>query len=275
MKIQSIIDIAIKNLKIRLRQRQTYFFSFGFPLIFTFVFYFIFGSQEIISGVSIFTLSISGLLIYTASFGTINTAVVFCSEKQTGTLVRIDTTPCKRSHIFIGTLLSESVFLMIQLIIMFIVGYGILRLKWGYDITTGVFHLDLSLLIIGFIIIFIFGLSTLGLGIIISAYAKTIEAGLGISMVYVMPVLFLSGVMIPFENPIVYVFPPFWANQFYLQVVVLGHNLWTDPLLSNSDNIFNAGVTNIPLWGALVVIITFLFLTLIVGIFLFNRKTLT
>jgi len=90
-----------------------------------------------------------------------------------------------------------------------------------------------------------------------------------------MPVLFLSGVMVPFENLIVYVFPPFWANQIYLQVVVLGHNLWTDPLLSNSDNIFNAGVTNIPLWGALVVIITFLFLTLIVGIFLFNRKTLT
>ncbi|MFX1496880.1 MAG: ABC transporter permease [Promethearchaeota archaeon] len=270
-----IIDIAIKNLKIRFRQRQTYFFSFGFPLIFTFVFYFIFGTQEIIPGFSVFTLSISGLLIYTASFGTINAAVVFCSEKQSGTLIRMDTTPCKRSQIFIGTLLSESVFLIVQLIIMFIVGYGILRLQWGYNMTTGAFHQDLSLLVIGYIIIFIFGLSTLGLGIIISAYAKTAEAGLGISMIYVMPVLFLSGAMIPFENPIVYFFPPFWANQLYQQIVVLGQNLWTDSLISNSDNIFNAATTNIPLWGALFIIIAFLAITLVIGIMLFNKKTLS
>ncbi|MFW9781483.1 MAG: ABC transporter permease [Candidatus Heimdallarchaeota archaeon] len=275
MKIHSIIEITMKNLKIRLRQRQTYFFSFGFPLIFTFVFYFIFGTQEIISGFSLFTLLISGLLIYTASFGTINTAVVFCSEKQTGTLIRIDTTPCKRSNIFIGTLLSESFFLMIQLIIMFIVGYGILRLKWGYDISKGVFNQDLILLIIGFFIVFIFGLSTLGLGIIISAYAKTVEAGLGIAMVYVMPVLFLSGAMVPFENPIVYAFPPFWANQLYQQVVILGHNLLTDSLLTNSDNILNAVATRIPLWGALIIIIAFLAITLMIGILLFNKKTLS
>jgi len=266
------LSIMVKNLKIRLRQRQTYIFSFGFPLMFTFIFYFIFGIEEIIPGFTIFTFSISGMLIYTASFGTINTAVVFSSEKQNGTLIRLETTPCKKSAIFIGTLFSESIFLVIQLIIMFIIAYGILGLKWGYNLSEGIFHLDIKLLIVGFIIIFIFGLSTLGLGIMISAYAKTVEAGLGIAMLYVMPVLFLSGSMVPFENPIVYFFPPFWANRLYQQVVILGHNLWLDPLLANSDNLLRADTTNIPLWGALMIIVGFLIITLIVGLFLFNRK---
>jgi len=266
------LAIMVKNLKIRLRQRQTYIFSFGFPLMFTFIFYFIFGIEEIIPGFTIFTFSISGMLIYTASFGTINTAVVFSSEKQNGTLIRLETTPCKKSAIFIGTLFSESIFLVIQLIIMFIIAYGILGLKWGYNLSEGIFHLDIKLLIVGFIIIFIFGLSTLGLGIMISAYAKTVEAGFGIAMLYVMPVLFLSGSMVPFENPIVYFFPPFWANRLYQQVVILGHNLWLDPLLANSDNLLRADTTNIPLWGALMIIVGFLIITLIVGLFLFNRK---
>ena len=272
-KMEHITAIMVKNLKIRMRQKQTYIFSFGFPIIFTLMFYFMLGSEEIVSGFKIFTLSISGMLVYAASIGTINSALVFSSEKQLGTLIRLETTPCTRTSIFIGSLFSEGVFMLIQSIIMFILGYGILGIKWGYNFDNSTFDQNISLIILGFTIIFIFGLSTLGIGIIISAYAKSMESALGIANVYALPVLFLSGAMIPFESPIVYFFPPWWANQIYQQVVVLGHNLWTDPLLANSSNIFTAPATILPLWSAFLILIAVFLITLILGILMFNRKT--
>lgn len=272
-KMSHITAIMVKNLKIRMRQKQTYIFSFGFPIIFTLMFFFMLGTEEIVSGFKIFTLSISGMLVYAASIGTINSALVFSSEKHLGTLIRLETTPCTRTSIFIGSFFSEGIFMLIQLIIMFILGYGILGIKWGYNINNSTFDQNIGIIILGFTIIFIFGLSTLGIGIMISAYAKSMESALGIANVYAIPVLFLSGAMIPFESPIVYFFPPWWANQVYQQVVVLGHNIWTDSLLANSSNIFTAPATVLPLWSALLIIIAIFFLTIMVGILLFNKKT--
>ena len=131
-----------------------------------------------------------------------------------------------------------------------------------------------NLLFLGFLIIFIFGLSTLGIGIIISAYAKTANAAVGFSMMYVMPIIFLSGSMIPFESPIVYLCPPFWVNQLYQQVIILGDDLWSDTLRLNTQNIFQAEFSILPLWGSLIIILSILLGTIFLGIKLFQKKTL-
>ncbi|UCG00336.1 MAG: ABC transporter permease [Candidatus Heimdallarchaeota archaeon] len=259
--------IAAKNLKIKLRNRQTYLYSFGFPLLFTILFYFIFKPMTVsISGITVFDMAVSGMLIYTASFGTINAATSLTIEKERLTLTRLDTTPVGRAKIFIGTLVSESVFLIIQLVLMFTISYGLLGAQWYKN--------NLNLLFLGFLIIFIFGLSTLGIGIIISAYAKTANAAVGFSMMYVMPIIFLSGSMIPFESPIVYLCPPFWVNQLYQQVIILGDDLWSDTLRLNSQNIFQAEFSILPLWGSLVIILFILLGTIFIGIKLFQKKTL-
>ncbi|MHA2165985.1 MAG: ABC transporter permease, partial [Candidatus Hodarchaeales archaeon] len=127
----------------------------------------------------------------------------------------------------------------------------------------------------GLTLIFIFGISTLGIGIVISAYAKTADAATGISMCYVMPVLFLSGIFIPFDSPIVYFFPPFWVNQIFQQVVMLGDDLFLDSFRYHSLNIFSSEFTAIPLWGAIVIIIITTLVSLYGAIILFQRKTLT
>ena len=228
-----------------------------------------FGSQSIagMPGWTVFDFAIAGMLIYAASFGTINAASAFSYEKHQGTLLRLDTTPIGRDKIFLGTLISEAVILIIQLLIMFILGYAVMGLRW-YDYNVG-------LLFIGFLIMFIFGLSTLGLGIIISAYAKTEDAAVGIAMMYALPTTFMSGAMVPFESNIVYIFPPFYAFQIYKQVVILGENFWTTNLMYNDPYQTGLGYTNIPLWGAFLIIVAFLAATLILGIILFQRKTLT
>jgi ABC-type transport system involved in multi-copper enzyme maturation permease subunit len=264
---QIINAIAKKNLKIKLRNHQTYLYSFGFPLLFTILFYIIFKPISVTSnGISVFDLAISGMLIYTASFGTINAATSLTIEKERLTLARLDTTPVGRAKIFFGTLLSESFFLIIQLVLMFTISYGLLGAQW--------YEKNLTLLILGFFIIFLFGLSTLGVGIIISASAKSANAAVGLSMMYVMPILFLSGSIIPFEHPIVYLCPPFWANQLYQQVVILGDDLWSDSLRLNAQNIFTAEFSSLPLWGSFIIILLILLGTTFIGIKLFQKKTL-
>ena len=91
-------------------------------------------------------------------------------------------------------------------------------------------------------------------------------------MMYVMPIIFLSGAMIPFESPIVYLCPPFWVNQLYQQVVILGDDLWSDTLRLNSQNIFQAEFSIIPLWGSLVIILFILVATIFIGIKLFQKN---
>ena len=267
MSLQIIKIIAEKNLKLKLRNYQTYIYSFGFPLLFTIIFYIVFKPMivSIDGNLSVFDLATSGMLIYTASFGTINAANSLTFEKERLTLRRLDTTPVGRANIFLGTLLSESFFLIIQLITMFFISYGILGAKW--------YEKNLILLFVGFLIVLLFGLSTLGIGIIISAIAKSASAAIGFSMMYVMPILFMSGAMIPLESPIVYFCPPFWANQLYQQVVILGDNLLLGSMKVNSVNILDAEYSMFPLWGTILVIILILVSTIYLGIKLFQRKT--
>ncbi len=269
--LDQILAIAVKNLKLKFRNWHTYLYTFGFPIMFTLIFYFALGQpfDPVIPGKEdwvIFDFGFAGMLIYTASFGTINAASAFSHEKYQGTLVRLDTTPVGRGKIFIGTLISESVTLVIMLVLMFLLGYGALGVHMHEQ--------NVGLLFIGFLIMFIFGLSTVGLGIIISAYAKTEDAAIGLAMMYVLPITFLSGAMMPLESNLVYAFPPFYAFQAYKQVVLLGDNFWTTNLAFNDPYNKGLGYTNIPLWGAFLIIIAFLVVTLIVGILLFQRKTL-
>lgn len=268
--LDMMLAIAKKNLKIKFATYQTYLYTLGFPLMFTFLFYFIFGTQSAnipsFPDYRIFDLSISGMIMYAGSFATINAALSLTQEKQRGTLLRLDTTPVGRGKIFIGTLLSESVFLVFQMLIMFLVGYAVLGLKW--------YHNNPALLIFGFLIAFFFGLSTLGLGIIISAFAKTADSALGISMIYAMLSVFLSGALVPFSSPIVYCLPPFYANMLFRQIVILGDNFWT-ATLRLSDLQMTADPNGIPLWSAFLILLAFLLITLVLGIKFFQRKTIS
>lgn len=263
---EMIKSFVNKNLKIKSRSWVTYIFTFIFPVMFTFLLYAMFGSQEIAPGWRIFDIYISGMFIYAGSSGLINAAISLADEKAKGTLVRLDTTPLGRKNLFLGTLISESIVLMIQLLIMFIVGYGILGLKWH--------EYNVLLLIFGYFIALLYGLSTLGIGVIISAIAKTPEAANGISMMYMMPVLYLSGAFGPFASNIQYILPPFWAFSLYRQVIIFGHNFWTGYVQISSSNPFIEEYISIPLWGAFTILIAILIITLWIGIKLFQKKTI-
>jgi len=167
-----------------------------------------------------------------------------------------------RKNIFLGTLISESAFLAVQILVMFILSYGILDQYY-----VGYFEL-----FIGFLVSLLFGILSVGIGIIIASFSKNAEVADGIALTFIMPVIFASGAMVPFESPIVYFMPPYWAKQIYLQFTVFGDGL-TSNLYSSSMIGYTATETLIPIWGGILILIAMTLGFIILGIKLFQKKT--
>ena len=249
------IQIAIKNIKDKLRHWQYMVFSLGFAIMFTLLFYFFLGREE-------FQYSFPGMIIYTTAAGTTSAAIAFAVDKTSGMLERLDTMPTGRKNLFLGALLSETFMISLQIIIMFILGYAVLQVPY-----KGIFEL-----FIGFFIAVLFGISSVGIGIIISGIAKTPESANAISLFYYMPILFLSGSLWPFESVIVYFTPPYWAKQIFLQITVVGDGL-LDLLYSSSLIGFTARQIPITLLGGLLIVVAFTTAFILLGILIFQKKT--
>jgi len=256
------IQIAIKNLKDKLRHWQYLFFSLLLPIMFTIMFYFMLGSEEDPSGRSYFDYGFPGMIIYAIGIGTMNAAIMFAQERRSGMLNRLDTMPTGRKNIFLGALISESLFLIIQIIIMFIFGYVLL----------GLYFVGPLELFFGFLISVLFGISAVGLGIMVASVSKTVEIANAFSLLIFMVLIFLSGSLMPFESPIVYFTPPFWAKQIFLQLTVLGHGL-NDNLYSSSLIGSSAEVIPITLLGGLLIVVAFSIGFTLLGILIFQKKT--
>ncbi len=249
------IQIAIKNIKDKIRHWQYMVFSLGFAVMFTLLFYFFLGREE-------FQYGFPGMIIYTTAAGTTSAAISFAVDKTSGMLARLDTMPTGRKNLFLGALLSETFMISLQIILMFILGYGVLQVPY-----KGIYEL-----FIGFFIAVLFGISSVGIGIIISGIAKTPDIANAIALFYYMPILFLSGSLWPFESPIVFFTPPYWAKQIFLQITVLGDGL-LDPLYNSSLIGVSAQQIPISLLGGLLIVVAFTVAFILLGIFIFQKKT--
>jgi ABC-type transport system involved in multi-copper enzyme maturation permease subunit len=263
--LDQVVMIVRKDTKIRFSNPQTYIYTFGFPLMLTFMFYYIFGTNEMVPGWRVYDVVISGMIVFAASFSTVNAAVSLTLEKEKGTLKRLDTTSVSRTSLFLATLITESIFLCIQIALMMLISYTILGLRWDAA--------DPFAMVAGFGFAFIFGLSSLGIGIVISAYAKTIANANGLAMMYVMPLIYLSGAMAPFESPIQYFIPAFWASQLFKQVVIMGHDFWTGFVQISSKDPFVNQFLPIPLWCGFLILVGIVIAMIALGIVLFQKKT--
>jgi ABC-2 type transport system permease protein len=256
------IKIANKNLKSKIRQWQYIFFSLLMPIMFTFMFYFMFGTIETLSGKTAYDYAFPGMIIYATGIGTMNAAIMFAEEKNSGMLERLDTMPTGRKNIFLGALISESFFLTFQILVMFIIGYVVL----------GLYFASALALFFGFLIAVMFGISSVGLGIIIASFSKTIEIANAFSLIVFMLIIFMSGSLVPFDSPIVYYTPPFWAKQLFLQITVMGHGL-NENLYGGSFIEGGSKITPIPLWGGLFIVVVYTIAFILIGILIFQKKT--
>jgi ABC-type multidrug transport system permease subunit len=250
----------MKNLKYRFREPQQYLFLFGFPIMFTFVFWFMFKDVISISPLhNQFDIFIWGLISFVVAFSTQSASVAFSQEKDKGTLKRLMTTPVGTRNIFIGFITSEIILLILQVLVIYSLGFFLL----------GGYYTNLGILMLNFLMYMLLGVFFIGVGLILAATLSAKLAG-QLPMLVVMPIVFLSGIFVPFDNPILYGNPVFWVSAFTREMGFSGKTLFDTIEIIQLSGI--AIDTGIPIILSIPLTIFFAFGFLLIGLILFKRK---
>ena len=144
------------------------------------------------------------MIIYATGLICNSAAIFFTNGKKSGMLERLGTMPVERKSIFMGGSLSGNYFSrIIQILIMFILGYGLMQ----------VYFKDFSLMLVGFFIAIQFAIQSAGIGLIISAFSKPgCSKWICIDVFYASH--FLIGILIRLESDIVYFFRLIGPSKF-------------------------------------------------------------
>lgn len=158
------------------------------------------------------------------------TSLSVAREREQGTLDQLLVSPLNTSHIFIGKAVPALIVAVFQSSI--VLGIGI----WGYEIPFA------GSLLLFYLTILIYGLSLVGVGLLISSMCETQQQAFIGVFVFILPAILLSGYISPVENMPQWLQTITWINpirhfteitkQIYLKdasLAVVWHSVW--PLL--------------------------------------------
>lgn len=208
------------------------FSTFALPLMFLVIFTALLGNGQERVGV----ISIKESTYYVAAMATFaviqacytNVAASICVQRDLGILKRIDGTPLPKVS-YMGSRLLHSTLVGLILVVI-TVAFG--RLAYGASVPTGnaLFH---------FLLMLVLGAAAFcALGLAISAAIPNADAAVPIIQLTILPLLFLSGIFIPFNNAtpnwlvwVARVFPVRHFAQGVLAGVARTPFDWTDVLV--------------------------------------------
>ena len=114
-------------------------------------------------------------------------------------------------------------------------------------------------------------ITCIGIGLMIAAVLSEKLAS-EVPMLLIMPFVFLSGAIMPLDNPIIYVNPLFWAHQVAFNVAFSGKNPFTQNITLFNYTTQVSTNTGIPIIIGLPIVIIFGIFFLIVGLILFKKR---
>ena len=250
MKRQRIIAFVKIQLKSLIKVPTALFIILILPVALILIFGFAFGSIYVEdygwTGQDgyLFEFMVPGFIAISGLFMAIPVALSFSEDREQGLLKRINTTPTTGAE-FIGShLLSNMSMSIIQVAIIAVVTF-----LMGYRGTPeGV--------ILAFVIMVIFSISTIGFGLIAATIAKSAKAAGGIIQIFVLPQqLLASGLYpLPSEAKAVSMFMPLHYASDALTLLLNGTPL-----------------TDISIWIDLLVLTIFSLVIIFVGILLFKK----
>jgi ABC-2 type transport system permease protein len=170
------------------------FFTFAFPLMFLVIFTSLLGNGTVHIG----SLSVKASTYYVAamaSFGVItacysNIAMTLAFQRDTGVLKRIDGSPLPGGS-FLGSRVIHALFVAV-LLVAITAGFG--RAFYGAELPNGV-------LLLRFLVMLVVGaMAFCALGLAVTAVIPNADAAPAIVNASILPLLFLSGIFIPFGN---------------------------------------------------------------------------
>lgn len=123
-----------------------------------------------------------GIFAYAAIFLTMTVAQAFTTDRETGLLRRIQTTPTKPAEIMMSQTISNMIIALVQAVLVFAMAHLV-----GYRPSGDALSFAMA-----FIIVSLFSLCNVGFGLITATIAKSSGAATGLSFVFIMPQMFLG-----------------------------------------------------------------------------------
>lgn len=156
------------------------------PIMFMLLFRYVFGGAINTGGTSYVNFLVAGILVQTAAFGSMYTAIGVATDLQRGIIDRFRSLPMMSSAVLVGHTVADLVRNTISSVIMILVGLAV-----GFRPKADV--LD-WVLVFGILLLFTFAMSWLSA--ILGLIAKSIEAVQWISFVLIFPLTFASSAFV-------------------------------------------------------------------------------
>jgi len=130
-----------------------------------------------------------GIIALTIFFGSVmTTGAAIAEEKESGTLVRMMMTPISKRSVILGKTIYQLILELAKAVILILVAYFLVG-----------FRINGSWLLVALVLI-LFTLGGVGMGIILSAKAESMESFDQLAMLVTMPSMFLTGVFFPLSS---------------------------------------------------------------------------
>jgi ABC-2 type transport system permease protein len=123
-----------------------------------------------------------GLFAYAAIFLIMTVGQSFTSDRESGLLRRINTTPTTASEFMSSQVITYMIVAILQVIVVFAMAFAV-----GYS-PQG----DVSAILFAFLILSVFALCCVGFGLITATIAKSSGAATGIAFIFILPQMFLG-----------------------------------------------------------------------------------
>lgn len=176
------------------RNPASAFFTFAFPLMFLVIFTSLLGNNSVQIGMrtintsTYYVASMAAFAVITACYTNVATTITF--QRDAGVLKRTNGTPLPASS-FLGARMVHALLVSVLLVALTTV-FG-----WAFynaDVPTGV-------TLLRFLVVLVVGAAAFcALGLAITAVIPNADASLAIVNATILPLLFLSGIFIPFGN---------------------------------------------------------------------------
>jgi ABC-2 type transport system permease protein len=210
--LKGIYALWYRETKVFLRERSRIISSVVNPLLWLLIIGGGLGSAVSFSGINYQTFIYPGILIQTALFSSVFFGVYIVWDKKIDFMKEVLVAPMRRTSIFVGKILGGSTDTLLQVLILFVIGF----LFMIAGIMPGLHLTPFSVLVsLAFLLVTTVGLVSIGL--ILGSQMESPEGFQLIISFLVFPLFFLSGALFPITNlpdwlaPFIFVNPVTYA----------------------------------------------------------------
>ncbi len=250
--LKGIYALWYRETKVFLRERSRIISSVINPLLWLLIIGGGLGSAVSFGGINYQTFIYPGILIQTALFSSVFFGVYIVWDKKIDFMKEVLVAPMRRTSIFVGKILGGSTDTLLQVLILFVIGFifmigGIMP---GLQLTP--FSVLVSL---AFLLVVTVGLVSVGL--ILGSQMESPEGFQLIISFLIFPLFFLSGALFPITNL------PAWLAPF----------IFVNPVTYAVDGIRGVllGISRFPLLFDFALVCLFAFIMILIGTYAFKK----